>query len=151
MDLETRKALLHSSLERVVDVLGDITAPVMALYYARHPEARALFTYHDRNNPARLEGTMVEQVLYCLMQWYDSPGEIEIILITTLPHHIETLGVSNALFCALLTAVCDTVVETIPQAECGERAVWRELHDTLVALSTEAASHARPRAVPIAA
>jgi hypothetical protein len=73
------------------------------------------------------------------------------VLISTIPHHIETLGVSGELFSSLLTATCDTIMTTIPEGEAGELAVWQELHDTLIAICAESAVHARPRQAQIAA
>ncbi len=35
---------------------------------------------------------MVEQALYCLMYGFDSPGEIEILLLGSVPHHNDTLN-----------------------------------------------------------
>ena len=147
METAEKKALLEASLMRAAEQLGDITAPVFAHYYARCPQAPAMFRHHDPHGRDQLEGTMVEQALYCLMHWFDSPGEIEIILITTIPHHIETLGISGELFSGLLESVCDTITATIPPGEDSERAVWRELSDTLLGICTESASHAKPRAV----
>lgn len=139
MTQEEKNILVHRGLERAAEELGDITAPVYALYYNRCPEARAKFIEHGPHGKERLEGEMVEQSLYCLMEWFASPGEIEIVLITTIPHHIETLGVDSSLFAKLITAICDVVVETIPPAAQDEREVWRELHADLMELCEESA------------
>lgn len=144
MDTEEKQALIQSSLERAAEALGDITGPVYALYYSRCPKARQRFAELYPQGQDRLEGTMVEQVLYCLMYWFESPGEIEIVLISTIPHHIETLGVPGDMFSELITAVCDTVTATIPAEAEAERAVWRDLHAELVELCGESAKHARP-------
>jgi hypothetical protein len=140
MNVEEKKALLHSSLERAAEQLGDITPHVMAAYYARHPGARQRFEELHPGNPGRLEGEMVEQVLYCLMEWYDSPGEIEVIFMTTVPHHVDTLHVWSGYFSDLITAVCETVVATITPAQVGERAVWQELERDLLELARNCAS-----------
>ena len=144
MDRDRKKALLDRSLERAAEALGDITGPVYDLYYARHPEAREDFAYHDPGGRAQLEGTMVEQALYCLMEWFDSPGEIEIILLTTIPHHIETLGVSIEQFTRLLAAVCEVLNGTIPPGEIEERAVLAELEKSLLDICAQAAACAGP-------
>lgn len=151
MDVEAKKRLVHRILERVAEQVGDITAPAMALFYKNHPDARERFVFHDPRNPARMEGSMVEQALYCLMRWHECPGEIEIILVTTVPQHIETMGVGTELFCGLLDAVCAIVAETIPAAELDEHAIWQNLQQTLLGIIAEAASHASPRDVSIAA
>ena len=142
MDVEAKKALLQSSLERAAGQLGDITPHVMASYYARHPEARERFEVLHSGNPRRLEGEMVEQVLYCLMEWFDSAGEIEIILVTTVPHHIDTLHIRPGLFIDLIAAVCETVVSTIPPDRADERGVWAELERELSRLSSSSAEYA---------
>lgn len=142
--MEEKQALVQASLERAAEALGDITEPVYALYYGRCPDARARFAEFYPHGQERLEGAMVEQVLYCLMYWFESPGEIEIVLISTIPHHIETLGVPGDMFSHLITAVCDTVIATIPAEAEAEHAVWRELHRELTGLCGESAQYARP-------
>lgn len=142
VEIEEKKALLLASLERAAEELGDITPHVMAAYYARHPEARERFEELHSGNPDRLEGQMVEQVLYCLMEWFDSAGEIEIILITTVPHHIDTLNIPPTFFADLIDAVCDTVVATIPADRAGERAVWDELRHELLDITNNSAAYA---------
>lgn len=87
---------------------------------------------------------MFEQALYCLMYWFESPGEVEIVLLNTIPHHIETLGVTIEMFSRLITAVCDTVVATIPAQAEDEHAVWRKLHADLMSLCAESAKCAQP-------
>ncbi len=131
MDIEEKKALLFSSLERAAEELGDITPYVMERYYGRLPEGRVQFQELHEWNQGTLEGAMVEQTLYCLMEWYESPGEVEIILVTTVPHHLETLDVPLELFTGLIDTVCETIVSTIPEQEKGELAVWEELHTTI--------------------
>ena len=143
MDLETRKTLLTATLERAAAALGDITPLVYARYYAVHPEGRACFEENFPGGADKLEGEMVSQVLYCLMEWLDSPGEIEIILLCTVPHHAETLNVPPHLFTGLITAVNETVAESIPAEALAERAVWAELHGVLADVVAEGAVYAR--------
>ena len=134
MSLERKKALLFSSLERAAEVLGDITPHTMALFYRRYPEALALFEELYPSARLSLEGEMVQQIFFCLMEWYDFPSEIEIILTTTIPHHIETLKVRPELFQDLINAVCDTIVATIPTHEPDEQSVWAELRGGMTSL-----------------
>ena len=54
-----RLAIIEAGLERAADQLGDVTAPVMAEFYARFPAARASFSHHMPGNPASLEAEMV--------------------------------------------------------------------------------------------
>ncbi|MFA7604350.1 MAG: hypothetical protein WCY29_15225 [Novosphingobium sp.] len=143
MDVAEKQSLIQTSLARTAEALGDITGPVYALYYERCPEAQERFDHFYPEGRERLEGSMVEQALYCLMYWFDSPGEIEVVLISTVPHHIETLGVPGDMFARLITAVCDTVTATIPPEEKDELLVWEELHADLIGLCNESAKHAR--------
>lgn len=134
---------LNSSLERASDLLGDITPLVMERLYARRLDALTCFETLSVGNRKQLEGEMVEQVLYCLMEWYSSPGEIEILLLSTIPHHIDTLGVGPGLFNDLISIVCETVMETIPPDAVQEQATWAELHAELLAIAGTGASFAR--------
>lgn len=132
-DIERAKALLDSSLERAADRLGDITPHVMSLLYSRFPEARERFETLYPGGRERLEQEMVEQALFCLMEWLNDRAVIEIILTTTIPHHAEVLAVAPKLFSGLVTAVCDTITATIPAHETAEHAVWAELHAAIQA------------------
>ena len=144
MNIAAKKAALEASLERAAEQLGDITPHVYETYYRRCPEAKADFDYHFPGDRHPLEGQMVEQALYCLMEWYDSPGEIEIILLGTIPHHIETLKIPPRHFSELIIAVCETIVTTIPPNRPEELAVWEELGGELMALFDASAQFARP-------
>ncbi len=144
LDITEKKSALETSLERAAELLGDITPHVYDIYYRRCPEAKADFEYHFPGDNHPLEGQMVEQALYCLMEWYDSPGEIEIILLSTVPHHIETLKIEPSHFSELIVAVCETIVSTIPAQNTEELAVWEELRGELMALFEASARYARP-------
>lgn len=148
MENVEKAALITAVLERAAEQLGDITPLAVELCYARHPEARELFRTLDPQSPARLEGAMVEQSLYCLMYWTDSPGEVEIVLMTTLPHHIETVGVSADMFTHFFIAVCDIIADTIPPGETAQRQAWDEQRMELLALMDSSAAFARPRPAP---
>ncbi len=131
-------------LLRAGEQLGDITPEVARLFHERMPDAMALFRHHEPHDPARLEGEMVAQALHCLTYWHESPGEIEIILTSTLPHHIETLDVSHEVFAQYLNAVCDVIADTIPEAAEDERQAWVRLQEELLAVIALGASYARP-------
>ena len=81
---------------------------------------------------------MIEQVLYCLMGWFDSPGAIEMVMLGTVPHHIDTLGVDPEWFSALITVTCKTITATIPKEATDELVVWDYLHDTMQRLFNSA-------------
>ena len=72
------QAAIEARLERAAEVLGDLTAPVMAEFYCRYPDARASFAHHSPHNPARLEAEMVGNTLYYVMTWFESPTEARI-------------------------------------------------------------------------
>lgn len=142
MDIERSKALLETSLERAAETIGDITPQVMSLYYARHPEAVAAFDRLAPNKRVTLEQQMVEQGLYALMDWNRASTEIEVVFLNAVPHHADILDVRPELFADLLTAICDTIVATIPEHETEERAVWRDLNEAMQALVRSSARHA---------
>ena len=51
-----RSELAQRSLERLAELGGDVTRPVLDAYYARHPDARASFEHHGLGHTAELEG-----------------------------------------------------------------------------------------------
>src|SRR3546814_15397449 len=75
-----KMAVRDRGLTRAAEAIGDVTPAVMALYYARYPEAAASFEHHGLGKTAALEGEMVENCLYCLMHCIDRRGEIDILL-----------------------------------------------------------------------
>lgn len=121
-------SLVDRILERAADALDDITPQVMARYYAAMPQARERFEYHHPFKPEKLEGEMVEQVLYCLMRWHSERSEIEIILGTTVPHHLHALDIPIDLFTGMMDAVCETIAETIPADQLTEQRCWETMH-----------------------
>jgi hypothetical protein len=134
MRVEEKKALLEASLERAAEQTGDITRPVMERYYLRFPEARVAFETLWPGNRSQLEGEMVERALYCLMYWFESPGEIEILLTGSVLHHNDTLRVPPEWYGGLIDATTDVIVGTIPPQNSAELEVWDELRRELRAL-----------------
>lgn len=149
---QENQALLDASLERAAEVLGDITPHVFARYYADFPEARERFDELSLHSSASLEGQMIEQSLYCLMQWFDSPGSIRIVMTGTVPHHLETLEITPRCFIGLMDTICDVIIATIP-ADCpDELAVWAELREAMHGLFDEGCQYLmKPIACPHAA
>jgi hypothetical protein len=148
MDAAEKLAVLNTTLERAADQLGDITAPVMALYYQRFPQSLERFEQLWPGKRAELEGEMVERVLYCLMVWFESPGEIEIMLSGSVLHHSDTLHVGPDWFAGFLDAAADVIAGTIP-AECSdEHAVWEELRRDLLSLIEQSGRYVQPRRAP---
>ena len=125
-DPRDKLAVVEKILERAAEKAGDITGPAMTRFYERCPEGRQLFAEHSRRLD-RLEGLMVEQSIYCLMQWFASPMEIEILLQDTVPHHKHTLKIPTSAYCDLLIAAADTIGDTIPEGNTREQGVWNEL------------------------
>ncbi|QTD56836.1 hypothetical protein [Parasphingorhabdus cellanae] len=138
MDLNDKMALLETSLERAADALGDITDPVMERYYSVHPSAQASFREHGLGNTVKLEAEMVESVVYCLMNWLESPQEIGIIFGSTVPHHEQTLHVQSNWFSGLVDAAVYVIVATIPEAQQEEHALWAEIHQGVDAMIADA-------------
>lgn len=140
MDTAAKRALLETSLERAAEEIGDITRPVIDLFYQRFPESREAF---DRLWPGRrdtLEGEMTERTLYCLMQWFESPGEIEIMLMGSVPHHDATLQVRPEWFAGFIDATADVITATIPVDRTDEQEVWQELRAELQEIVDQSAS-----------
>lgn len=129
---EEKRRLLHESLERAAEQVGDITAPTMERYYRRFPEAREAFETLWQGNRAQLEGEMVERALYCLMYWFESPGEIEILLNSSVLHHNDTLHVPPEWYGGLIDATTDVIVDTIPPERRTELQVWEGLRAELL-------------------
>jgi len=128
MDLATRQALLEGGLERAAEALGDVTEPVMAVFYERFPEAQAAFDRLSLGNRAQLEGEMVAQAVYCLMTWFEYPGEVQGVLMTSVPHHKQTLEVRPEWYEGLLSSTCAVLSADAPD---GARQVWQDLRSEL--------------------
>ena len=139
MTSDEKIPLLDSLLMRAAEMLGDITSHVFSRYYAKLPQAAPLFDgCFPGYEQALLEGLMVEQVLDCVMRWFDSRGEIEITLMNTIPHHLDTLNVPPEHFAQLVEAVFDTLAMTIPDTEPAEREVLDGIRKELIGVCREA-------------
>lgn len=123
----SRQALLDACLERAAEILGDLTPHALARLRDRYPDLHARFEAFWPGQGAQLEGQMVEQALYCLMEWPSAPEATRILLVNTAPHHVDTLKIEPGLFVGLIDAVRETVDETIPHAASAERAAWRQV------------------------
>jgi len=132
VDIETKKALLDTSLERAADLLGDITQPTMTHYYKRFPDARSSFEEHGLGRATSLETEMIDSVLYCLMYWLERRFEIEIIFGSSVPHHEETLHIKHEWYVGLVQSAAAVISDTIPKTERAELEIWREISDGLV-------------------
>jgi len=131
MSNDSKLALVEGILMRAAEQLGDVTQPAMDHYYHRYPEVRAAFEHHCVGNRPQLEGEMIENALYCLMYWYESPGEIEILLGGSVPHHNDTLNVPPSWYSELIDSTAAVIADTIPAGNADELAIWQELRDDL--------------------
>lgn len=126
-----KRELLEQTLERAAESVGDITGPTMERFYAGFPDARDAFDRLCVGNRQHLEERMVENCLYCMMEWYGRPGEVRGLIEDQIPHHIRTLEVSAEWYWEMLRASLEVIIETIPADAQAERAIWAEMSDGL--------------------
>lgn len=67
---------------------------------------------------------MIEPALFCLLNWYDRPGEVESIFRNTAPHH-EILEIDARHFSGLLRAVFDVIGDVMLADRPDWYRVWR--------------------------
>lgn len=126
-DRQAKRALVERGLERAGEAIGDITAPLMARFYAAFPDAEASFDHHGLGRRALLEAEMAGNVVYYLMTWFERPEEIRIILYDSIPHHAETLKVGADWYGGMIWAGIDLIEATLPEDAADERAAWAEM------------------------
>lgn len=129
---QIRHALLETALERAADRMGDPTAPVMAAFYARFPEARASFEHHWPGKADRLEAEMVGNAVYFIMTWFDRRSEVEITFGSSVPHHHHTLAVPADWYEGLILATLDVLAATCPDDAEDEAEMWQVVRAGLV-------------------
>lgn len=134
MTNQAKQAAIEARLERAAEALGDLTAPVMAEYYRRYPDARASFVHHAPHGPERLEAEMVGNTLYYVMTWFESPVEARIYFDTSVPHHRVALDVPPDWFRGLIEAQIDVIETGVPALDAAEQQVWDEMRAALVGL-----------------
>jgi hypothetical protein len=128
------QAAIEARLERAAEALGDLTAPVMAEYYCRYPDARASFAHHAPHGPERLEAEMVGNTLYYVMTWFESPIEARIYFDTSVPHHRVALDVPPDWFRGLIEVLIDVIEAGVPALDAAEQQAWDEMRAALVGL-----------------
>ncbi|NCU11201.1 MAG: hypothetical protein GXC70_03415 [Sphingomonadaceae bacterium] len=128
---QARHRLLEAALERAAGQLGDPTAPVMAAFYARFPEARASFEHHWPGKADRLEAEMVGNSLYFVMTWFERRSEVEITFGSSVPHHHHTLAVPVDWYDGLIEATVEVLAATCPQGAAAEAEMWQTLREGL--------------------
>ena len=129
---QRRQALLERALERASEELGDPTAPIMAAFYRRFPDARASFEHHWPGKADRLEAEMVGNALYFVMTWYDRRSEVEITFGSSVPHHHHTLAVPVEWYDGLIDAAVEVLAATCPADAADEAAMWLDLRHGLI-------------------
>lgn len=134
MNNDEKLSVVDRILENVADQLGDISPLVLDRFHRDHPEAKALFSHHGGSRTTQLENDMVESAVYCLMIWFESPAEIEVMFSNTVPHH-ELLKIPAELFSSLLETTHNVIEKTIPERDQPSQRVWAELKRTLVELA----------------
>ena len=131
MNSTEKTVVIEDILMRAAEQSGDIAPAVMEIYYRRHPAAKASFEKHCLGQLAQLEGQMVENSVHCLMNWVESPSDIQIMLNDSVPHHNDVLQVPPAWYNDLIEVTAEVIEQTIPQANTAELAVWREVRTAL--------------------
>ena len=128
-----RSELAQRSLERLAEVGGDVTRPVLDAYYARHPDARASFEHHGLGHTAELEGRMVAESLYLLLTWIEDPATARIDHGTAIVHHNDSLHIPPRWYLGLLDAALDVLLRTVPEDSPDERALWIAIREEFAA------------------
>lgn len=131
MNAAEKMALVEDILTRAAEQIGDITPTAMEVYYRRHPAAKAAFEANGLGKRTQLEGMMIENSLHCLMNWFESPGEIEILLGGSVLHHHDTLNVPSDWYSDLIETTAEVVAQTIPANNAAELAAWNEVRRDL--------------------
>ncbi len=122
--------LITTSLEHVAERVTDLTPMVYARYFARYPEARALFGHDDDNE---LKGDMLSRLIVQIMDYAEGRANPEII-VSWASDHIA-YGVSLGMFPAMFESLEETLREAAGEAWTPnvERA-WQAQFDGLLGL-----------------
>ena len=131
---DPRSELIEMGLGRAAEALGDVTQPVIDLFYARFPDARASFGHHSPHNPASLEAEMVGNTLYYVMRWFENPVEARIYFDTSVPQHRVALGVSPDWYRGFIEAFLDVIEPAAEPRSSDEKAAWDDVREGLIGL-----------------
>jgi len=133
MDGSSPQRLAEQSLERLAELRGDVTQDVLDRYYRLYPDARGSFRDHGLTDIAGLEGRMVTETLYLLMQWCDNPTAAKISQGSTIVHHNDTLEIGPHWYLGMIDAALEVLFETIPDTAHAERDMWIGLRADIAA------------------
>ena len=122
-----RSALAQKSFERLAEVCGDITAPVLEAYYREHPGARQSFVDHGLGETAKLEGRMVAESLFLLLTWTENQSAARIDHGSAIVHHNDTMRIPPHWYLGMVDAVLEVLLGTLPAEADDERDMWREV------------------------
>lgn len=131
---DNRQHHVEARLERAAAAIGDPTAAVIATFYARFPDARAVFDHHAPNNPGGLEAEMVGNTLYYVMTLFESPMEARIYFDSSVPHHRVALDVPPDWYRGLIEVFIDTIEVAAPARDAAETLAWHDLRAGLIDL-----------------
>ncbi|MFM7029316.1 MAG: hypothetical protein ACKOXK_11670 [Chakrabartia sp.] len=134
MTAAAAQALVDQGLERAAARLGDVTAPIMARFYADFPDALGSFSEHWPDRPGQLEQEMVGNALYFIMTWHVRPAEVKYALWSSVPHHAETLHVPARWYAGMMAAAIDVIAATLPDHAAAEAAIWQAMRADFDAL-----------------
>ncbi len=121
--------LIEQSLFRATEQIEDFTAPVMARLDARYPAVAASFEHHGLGKPDKLRAEMMDNLIYCMMTWFERPDEVRILLSAPSPLPHETLHVQAAWYAGPLQAGIHVTAETVPADATDEHAAWDAMRD----------------------
>ncbi|TNE59809.1 MAG: hypothetical protein EP341_01905 [Sphingomonadales bacterium] len=134
--MQDRSMLAERSFERLAEIKGDITQAVLETYYRAHPDARASFEHHGLGNTAELEGRMVAETVFLLMQWAANPRNAQIEQGTTICHHHDTMEIGPRWYLGLIDAVLSELLDSIPATERDEVRVWESIRSEIAEFIT---------------
>lgn len=130
--MTTRHHLSQSSFERLANMRGDITQPVLDLYFARHDKAQGSFSFHSPHAAHALQAEMVECSIFFLMQWAENPAAAKFEYSASIARHVETLAVGPNWYFGLIDAVLGVLMPSIPDDAQEERALWLSIREEIM-------------------
>jgi hemoglobin-like flavoprotein len=129
-------------LERAAESVGDVVPIIINNFFAKFPEAEAIFKEHDHNDSVKMAAEMANEALYCLMRWFERPEEIEIMLLDTVPHH-QDLNIPMKYFTGLQECALSVIERTIPDTETLSKSVINILRERLLSVIENATEATR--------
>jgi len=123
--------LAELGLDRLSSERGDVTGIVMQRFYRAFPDARASFEHHGLNDVAGLEGRMVAESAFLLLQWSENPAIARIDHGTAVPHHNDTLKIGPHWYMGMVDAFLTVLLETIPGDAIEEYSYWNAMRDEI--------------------